>query len=108
MRLATSLLLSTYIGISLYLDRCHESLSVYQYWCLLQLSLTLLTLVLVLWLTDWYKVLAFALLALTYTELFQQLVNGNTETTIRDDAALFIVAASLVGFILVRRFKNKL
>jgi hypothetical protein len=108
MKTLTAILLGLYVPICLYMDRCYGDLTVNGYYTLLQLSILILCVVLTLWLNGWLKVAAFAITALTFVELCQQVINGNTQVTIGDNAALIIVVLSVVGFILMRRYKNVL
>lgn len=106
MRIATWILLVVFVGVSLLMDRYYDSLSDYAYWCLLQLTMTIVWVLIVLWTHGWAKVVSFAILSLTYVELFQQIVNGNTKTTIKDDVALVAAVVSVAVFIFLRRYKR--
>lgn len=102
----TAFLLLLYSGICLYMDRRYALISIKLWYLLLQISITILTTIITIWLPGWLKILSFALLSLTFVELCQQIVNGNTSINISDDVSLIIVSLSLVGFILMRKYKK--
>lgn len=107
-KFATAVFLIIFVSISLYLDRYSNEVADRTWYNLTQVALTAICAALVLWLTDWLKVAAFAILALVFVELCQQLINGNTEVNLSDNVSLIIIIVSVGGFILVRRYKKML
>jgi hypothetical protein len=107
-RYVTAILFTLFVAISLYLDRYGNEVANATWYALSQFSLFCLCAIILLWVTGWFKVVAFACLALVTVELVQELLWGNTSVHISDNVSLIIVIASVVGFILLRRYKRKL
>lgn len=106
-RYITAIGITIYVIISLYLGY-GSGISDNTWFTLAQLNECIAWLIITMWLPSWFKIAAFAILALCFVELMQELTNDNSQLHISDKVALIVVICSVIGFILVRRQKRLL
>lgn len=84
-----------------------ELFSDYHWYCYDQLAECLFFVVCVLLFPNWFKVPAFAIAILSFTELIDQVLYENTKVHLADYLAVFITLLGTVGFIIIRLYVKR-